>query len=196
VTQAGPGAALRFVTGNAGKARELRALLAPRGIDVVQDARGYPELQAGSLAEVTDAGADHLLASGLEPPFVLEDSGLFVDALRGFPGVYSRHALDTVGVAGLLRLLDGVPPPRRTARFATDLLLVEAGGRRHFEGVCEGTIAAAPAGDAGFGFDPVFVPAGHSHTFAQMDAGEKNRLSHRGQAVRRLLAHPFETAKP
>src|SRR5689334_3312702 len=75
---------LVFVTGNAGKAAELRAQLKPRGIAVVQDKRGYPEVQADTLREVAEAGGRHLLAAGLKPPFVLEDSGLFVAALKGW----------------------------------------------------------------------------------------------------------------
>jgi len=187
---------LTFVTTNAGKVAELDALLRPHAIEVVQDARGYPEIQAATLEEVTEFGADQLTADGLVPPFILEDSGLFVDTLGGFPGVYSRHALDTLGVAGILRLL-GEGHRDRTAWFLTDLLLVEAPGRRHhFGGGCRGTIVQAPAGDEGFGFDPIFVPDGHSRTFAQMTRAQKSALSHRGQAVRSLLAHLIETAKP
>ena len=185
---------LTFVTGNKGKAAELAALAAPYGIQVVQDARGYPEIQASSLAEVTEAGADHLLRSGLEPPFLLEDSGLFVDALRGFPGVYSRYALDTLGLAGLLRLLGG--QGSRAARFESDLLLVGPGARHLFHGTCAGTIAREARGEGGFGFDPVFIPAGETRTFAQMPMADKALLSHRGQAVRLLLAHLSESAKP
>src|ERR1041385_6931918 len=107
-------ARLTFVTSNAGKAAELRDLLAPLGVEGAQDKRGSPEVQADTLLEVAEAGARHLLASGLKPPFVLEDSGLFVAALRGFPGVNSRHALDTIGVAGLLKLLREVELERRS----------------------------------------------------------------------------------
>lgn len=183
---------LTFVTGNAGKVAELRALCAPLGIDVVQDGRGYPEVQAEGLAEVCAAGADHLLAAGLKPPFVLEDSGLFVAALNGFPGVFSRHALDTIGCAGLLKLLVDVEAELRTAAFRTHLLYVDGAGRRHgFDGLCKGRIATRAAGSGGFGFDPVFVPAGGAgdgRTFAEMDTAAKNAVSHRGQAVRALLA--------
>jgi XTP/dITP diphosphohydrolase len=185
---------LTFVTGNKGKVAELAALAAPHGIEVVQDARGYPEVQASSLAQVTEAGADHLLRSGLEPPFLLEDSGLFVDSLRGFPGVYSRHALETIGIRGILRLLDGPGP--RGARFESDLLLVEAGARHHFHGTCAGTIATEARGEGGFGYDPVFIPAGEARTFAQMPMAEKARLGHRGKAVGLLLAYLSESAKP
>ena len=187
---------LRFVTGNAGKAAELRALLEPLGIAVEQDGRGYPERQADTLAEVADAGARHLLGAGLKPPFVLEDSGLFVAALRGFPGVYSRHALDTIGVPGLLRLLADVEAEMRSAAFQARLLYVDAAGTLHgFDGACPGRIAERPAGGNGFGFDPVFVPRGHDRTFAEMDADAKAALSHRGQAARAFLGFLKKTAK-
>jgi|SRR5688572_33187 len=187
---------LTFVTGNAGKAAELRAQLKPRGIAVVQDGRGYPEVQADALREVAEAGARHLLAAGLRPPFVLEDSGLFVAALRGWPGVYSRHALDTVGIPGLLRLMAPVEKEMRTAAFQACLLYADAAGKLHaFEGSCPGRIADQPAGTGGFGFDPVFVPRGHDQTFAEMDATEKRALSHRGAAVRAFLEFLDETAK-
>lgn len=185
-----------FVTGNKGKVAELQAMLAPLGWEVVQDLRGYPEIQAPILADVTEYGADHLLASGLQPPFLLEDSGLFVDALKGFPGVFSRHALDTLGCEGILRLMEGVPETNRTATFATDLLFVERTRRRHFEGVCHGRVALEASGTGGFGFDPVFIPAARTRTFAEMSMEEKSRVSHRGQAVRLLLSAINQTAKP
>lgn len=188
---------LTFVTGNAGKIAELRALAEPLGFAVAQDKRGYPEVQADTLAEVCSAGADHLLATGLAPPFLLEDSGLFVGALRGFPGVYSRHTLDTIGCAGILRLMRDVELESRGAAFQTHLLYVDAAGRRHaFEGTCRGRIAERPAGTGGFGFDPVFLPdGGAGRTFAEMGADDKNRLSHRGQAVRAFLGHLAKSAK-
>jgi XTP/dITP diphosphohydrolase len=192
---------ITFVTGNAGKVAELAALLAPLGVAVVADGRGYPEVQADTLEEVTEAGARHLLAAGLSPPFILEDSGLFVAALRGFPGVYSRNALDTLGVGGLLRLLRDVELEMRSAAFQADLAYVDsAGAIHHFAGLCKGRIAERAAGANGFGFDPVFVPHGHAATFAEMDAAEKSRLSHRGQTAmllaRHLVASKGETASP
>ena len=187
---------LTFVTGNAGKAAELRAQLKPRGIAVVQDDRGYPEVQADTLREVAEAGARHLLAAGLRPPFVLEDSGLFVAALRGWPGVYSRHALDTVGIPGLLRLMAPVEKELRTAAFQACLLYVDAAGKLHaFEGSCPGRIADQADGAGGFGFDPVFAPRGHDRTFAAMEPAEKATLSHRGAAVRAFLEFLDKTAK-
>lgn len=194
--RAATGQPITFVTGNPGKVAELAAQLAPRGLRVVQDKRGYPEIQAGTLREVAEAGARHLLDGGLKPPFLLEDSGLFVSALRGFPGVYSRNALDTIGIPGLLRLLQGVEAEMRTAAFQACLLYVDRTGRLHaFEGSCPGRIADRAEGAGGFGFDPVFVPRGDHRTFAAMPAADKAAVSHRGRAVATFLESLDETAK-
>lgn len=176
---------LTFCTTNAGKRAELAALVEPLGYRVTAYAEGYPELQADTLDEVTAHGAD-ALRDKVTPPFLLEDSGLFVHALAGFPGVYSRYALDTIGLAGLLRL--AAPHADRRAHFATDLVLVHH-GVHHFTGRLDGVLATEPRGTGGFGFDSVFVPDGHTRTLAQMHPDEKNALSHRGKAVQALLAH-------
>lgn len=187
---------ITFVTGNAGKAAELARQLEPHGIAVDQDRRGYPEIQAETLAEVAEAGARHLLAAGLRPPFLLEDSGLFVAALRGFPGVYSRHALDTLGCAGLLKLMADVEAEMRSAAFRAHLLYVDADGRLHpFEGTCPGRIAERATGTGGFGFDPVFIPRGHDRTFAEMAPAEKQAVGHRGQAVQAFLGFLRKSTK-
>lgn len=177
---------ITFVTGNAGKVRELRALLAPHGVGVVQDDRGYPEIQAATLAEVAAAGARHVLAGGLASPFMLEDSGLFVTALRGFPGVYSRHALDTIGCAGILRLMTDIEAETRSATFRAHIAYVDPAGSLHgFEGRAPGRIATQARGDRGFGFDPIFAADGAGgRTFGELLAAEKGRWSHRGAAAR------------
>ncbi len=176
---------ITFITGNAGKIAELRELLDPLGVAVVPDDRGYPEIQHDELSGVTEAGAGYLLATGLKPPFLLEDSGLFISALKGFPGVYSRHALDTIGTEGILHLLRDVELESRSAAFRTDLCYVdEEGTPHHFEGTCKGRIAEHAAGDGGFGFDPIFQSPGENRTFAQLTREEKNARSHRGQATR------------
>ena len=181
-------AELRFITGNPGKVQELQHLLASQGITVVQDDQGYPEIQADSLEEVAAAGAEHLIAAGVKAPFVLEDAGLFVSALRGFPGVYSRYALDTIGYAGILRLMRDVELELRTATFQACLTHVAADGTiTHHHGACKGRIADQAAGRGGFGFDPVFIPDGHDRTFAEMTPEEKGALSHRGAAARAFV---------
>lgn len=184
---------LRFVTGNAGKLREAKAALAPLAV-VEQDAGGYAEVQADSLEEVARFGLGEV-ARRLEPPFFLEDAGLFVDALEGFPGVYSAYAYRTIGCAGVLRLLADVPAARRGARFESVVAYRDAGGvDRCFSGVCRGWIREAASGTGGFGFDPVFAPATHAEgpagpSFAELGVAAKNLVSHRGRALAALRAH-------
>ncbi len=176
---------ITFVTGNPGKIDEMRELLDPLGIAVIQDDRGYPEIQHDELRGVTEAGAGYLMATGLEPPFILEDAGLFITALKGFPGVYSSHAMKTIGVQGILDLMRDMELEHRDAIFRADLCYVdEEGHPHHFEGTCKGRIADRIAGDGGFGFDPVFIPEGHEQTFAEMTPEAKNAVSHRGAAAR------------
>ncbi len=176
---------ITFVTGNPGKVEEMRAVLDPLGIAVIQDSRGYPEIQHDELRGVAEAGAGYLLATGLEAPFLLEDAGLFVSALEGFPGVYSSYVFQTIGTGGILRLLEGVEKEVRTAAFRANLLYVdEQGIPHHFDGTVKGHIVDKASGDAGFGYDPIFVADGETRTFAELSAEEKNAISHRGQAAR------------
>jgi XTP/dITP diphosphohydrolase len=180
---------ITFVTGNAGKVEEMRALLDPLGIAVVPDDRGYPEIQHEELSGVAEAGAGYLLAMGLQPPFMLEDAGLFISALRGFPGVYSANAQATIGNSGILALLQDVELENRGAAFRANLCYVDAGGQpHHFEGTAKGRIAQRAAGTNGFGFDPIFVGAGDDRTFAELPSSEKNERSHRGRAATEFVA--------
>ncbi len=187
---------IRFVTGNPGKLREVQEHLAPHGWVVVQADARYPEIQANSLEEVAAAGAQHLLEQGLEPPFLLEDAGLFVTALRGFPGVYSRHAQDTIGNAGILQLMLPVEEELRTAAFEACLTYVDEDRTiHHFTGRCVGRIVSNARGAGGFGFDPIFAPHGSALTFAEMDGAAKSAVSHRGKAVAAFLAGVVQSAK-
>jgi XTP/dITP diphosphohydrolase len=190
---------LLLATRNEGKRRELAALL--EGLDIqVLSLR-----EVGDVPEVVEDGAsfaDNALkkarevaaATGL--PTLSDDSGLEVDALGGAPGVYSARyagegASDAANNHKLLEALQGVAPEARTARYRVVLALHDPhgplGGAPHLEhGVCEGRIRAAPAGQGGFGYDPLFEPLGFEHTMAELDDAEKNRISHRGQAMLRL----------
>jgi XTP/dITP diphosphohydrolase len=125
-----------------------------------------------------------LRARGLRD-FVIEDAGLRVKALGGFPGVYSKFVHQTIGYAGILTLLRCERD--RRAEFVSVIAGVIGGRRLTVRGVCKGTITLRARGRGGFGFDPIFVPAGESRTFAQMTVKEKNALSHRGAAVRSLV---------
>ena len=126
------------------------------------------------------------LCNSVPAPFIIDDSGLEVDALRGFPGVYSAYVYKTLGCAGILRLLtDG----DRAARFRCVIGLADGTGTRSLTGICEGSIASAERGKEGFGYDPIFLPRGSGRTFAEMSTAEKNALSHRGKALAALARH-------
>lgn len=148
--------------------------------------RAYPEIQADRLEKVVRFAAT-VLDDQIRGNYVIDDSGLFVDALGGFPGVYSAYVYKRLGCGGLLKLMDGLPA--RGATFETVFLLRQGGAHEVFHGETRGTLADAPRGTGGFGFDPIFVPDGASRTYAEMSLAEKNTVSHRGRAVAALLAH-------
>ncbi len=186
-----------LASNNAGKVREINQLLASRQIQVVpQSEFGVPEAEETGLSFVENAilkarnAARH---SGLAA--IADDSGIEVDALRGAPGIYSARfagagASDAANLEKLLEQLQGVPEAERGARFQCLMVYM-----RHAEdptpvicqGTWEGVIASSPAGDSGFGYDPVFWVPSQGCTAAQLPAEVKNGLSHRGQALQKLL---------
>jgi len=122
-------------------------------------------------------------------PAVADDTGLMVDALDGAPGVFSSRfagpgATYADNVQKLLRLLDGMPPSQRTAEFHTVIAVAVQGKTHLVEGRCRGQITLAPRGSNGFGYDPVFCVPELNKTFAELTLAEKNRVSHRGRALR------------
>jgi len=179
---------LVIASGNAGKLREYRELLAETGLELVaydhevdEVGKTYAE-NARLKAEAASA------ASGL--PALGDDSGLEVDALDGFPGIRSARLGPTQKerTAELLRRLEGHPRPW-TARFVCTVALVAPGREpQMFEGECRGEVVPEWRGEAGFGYDPIFLVPGTGKTFGEMPPGEKRRYSHRANAVRALLA--------
>ncbi len=118
-------------------------------------------------------------------PFILEDAGLFVDALKGFPGVYSKYVFFTIGLAGILRLLEGIE--NRKAVFRSVYAYGEPGKKPIIIiGECKGIISTEEHGNHGFGYDPLFIPDGGEKTFGEMTVEEKNQFSHRGKALQKL----------
>jgi XTP/dITP diphosphohydrolase len=123
---------------------------------------------------------------------VVEDSGLFVDALNGFPGPYSSYVHATIGVEGLLRLMS--QKTRRGALFQASLALASPrDSSQQFSGKVHGTITRKPAGTKGFGFDPIFIPNGARKTFAQGGSELKDKYSHRAIAFRKLALRYIRT---
>jgi len=171
---------LAFITSNPGKVEEARKYFQPLGVEVYQLKVAYPEVQADTLEEVAEYGVKWL-AERIEEPFFLDDSGLFIDALRGFPGVYSAYVYKTLGIGGILKLLAG--EENRSAHFKSVIAYWD--GELHiFTGRVEGEITTEPRGELGFGFDPIFKPCGFDKTFAEMTTEEKNKISHRGRALK------------
>ena len=189
---------LLFATRNQGKLRELRALLAdldglqllclddlPQDVDVEETGASFAE-----NAQIKAQAA--MRATGL--PALADDSGLEVDALSGAPGVHSARYAGPGATDGqrndkLLRELADVPADRRTARFRCAVAFVhpaQPGLVQVREAACEGTILTAPRGAGGFGYDPLFYVPQLGQTFAEAPPEAKNRLSHRGQAMRKL----------
>ncbi|RKD98316.1 XTP/dITP diphosphatase [Halopiger aswanensis] len=169
---------VRFVTGNEGKAREAQAYL--EGITAVNQVEyDYTEIQSDSLSEIAARGAREAYEElGGTEPVVVDDTGLFVDALEGFPGPYSAYVEDTVGVERLWDLVS--EEENRRAQFRTVVAFADGERTETFEGSVRGTIVA-PRGEGGFGYDPIFEYNGQ--TFAEMNADEKNAISHRGRAL-------------
>jgi XTP/dITP diphosphohydrolase len=175
---------LALLTGNKGKLQEFQHELRGIGVEVVQLKAEVDEIQADTLEEVVHNCLDQADSQGLGD-VVLDDSGLFVASLNGFPGVYSAHAFRTIGCGGMLRLLDGKAD--RRARFDSCIGASIMGEHILVTGSVLGTISFEERGGNGFGFDPIFMPENGGRTFAEMEMAEKNAVSHRGRAIRLLL---------
>ena len=189
-----------FATGNQGKAKELKEAFKQAGVNVEiktnADLDNPPHpIESGHTFEANAKIKAHELAEFSKLPTIADDSGLMVDALDGEPGVRSaRYAgeahNDAKNNAKLLANLGGVPDEKRTANFWTTIVVSMPG---EFDkdlvvsGTCSGRILAAPRGEDGFGYDPLFYIPEKEKTFAQMTTDEKNEISHRGNAVRKLL---------
>jgi XTP/dITP diphosphohydrolase len=176
-----------FATGNIHKFHEARSILTGVDIAVGMLRMKDTEIQSDSLAEIAQTSARYVFnRCGL--PVIVEDAGLFVDALKGFPGPYAAYVYKTVGNKGLLKLMEGAE--NRKARFKSAIAYCEGEKKPVvFEGEEEGEITVAERvgnGKSGFGFDPVFKPNRSAKTFAEMTPEEKNCFSHRAKAVRKF----------
>jgi len=187
-----------LASNNAGKVREIGQLLSAQDIEVLpQSEFGIPEADETGLTFVENAILKARHAAHLASlPAVADDSGIEVDALNGAPGIYSARfagigASDNENLQKLLEELKDVPEAERTARFQCLMVYM-----RHdndptpiiCQGTWEGRILIEPKGSAGFGYDPVFYVPTHDCASAELSPEEKNRLSHRGQAIRQLVA--------
>ena len=189
---------LIVATRNRNKTREIQQILGPKF--ELRDLTAYPEIseiiENGKSFEENAKLKAIAVSKELSGLVIADDSGLEVAALNGAPGIYSARyagdkATDKENIDRLLGELGRIGPQRdqRRARFRCVLTLARNGQMLDmFEGVVEGTIADQPRGSRGFGYDPIFVPKGFGHTFAELPAELKNRISHRAQAIRAFAA--------
>lgn len=177
-----------FATGNINKFNEARSILRPFGISVGMLRMKGDEIQSDSLKEIAQTSAKNVFKRTHLPIFV-EDAGLFIDDLNGFPGPYAAYVYKTIHNSGILKLMEKVAA--RQAKFQSviaysDQTLCEP---ECFEGESKGEITQTerrPQGKLSFGFDPIFQPDGSSKTFAEMIIEEKNGYSHRARAIRKF----------
>lgn len=174
-----------FATSNQGKVREAKAILG--GVaEVEQKDVGYEEVRAESTEEVVRTAIANVFARVKAPVFI-EDSGLFIEGLGGFPGTYSSYVFKRIGCDGILKLMGN--QDNRSAKFISSVAYQEPDSEVFVTlGTVGGTISNEMRGQGGFGYDPVFIPDGYDLTFAEL-GDEKNKISHRWKALINLKRH-------
>ncbi len=179
-----------IITGNKNKAREIEEILAesfPGAFEVeISGDIEKLEIQSEDLAEIALTALQSVLKTidrSKWDSVIVEDSGLFIEALKGFPGPYSSYVLRKIGLEGILKLMEGESNRRACYRAAVAYTIDNE--IRVAEGEVCGVIAEKPRGSRGFGYDPIFIPEGYGETFAQLGEGLKNRISHRAIAIRK-----------
>lgn len=187
-----------LATGNAGKVREINQLLENSGYEILpQSDFGAPEVEETGLTFVENAilkARNAAKYSGL--PAIADDSGIEVDALNGAPGIYSArfagiNSSDQENLDKLLEVIKDVPEVQRTARFQCLMVYMQHAEDPTpliFQGTWEGRILTDARGENGFGYDPLFFVPQHDCSAAQLDSDTKNGMSHRGKALRQLVA--------
>lgn len=185
---------LVFITSNKHKVKEIRALAnsESKDITIAHLDYDYPEFQLDEIETVAEESANYIRRYKPikeEKPFFIEDSGLTIPALNGFPGPFSAFAFNKIGNFGILKLMVDKKGEERRATFKTVVAFCESKEKAPmlFVGTSEGRIAKAARGEGGFGYDPIFELEGANKTFAEMSTEEKNVVSHRGRAFRKLL---------
>ncbi|MAU29599.1 MAG: non-canonical purine NTP pyrophosphatase, RdgB/HAM1 family [Euryarchaeota archaeon] len=184
-----------FVTGNSNKLEEAKRYLKPLGMEVEQMMidGSIPELiepQFDDLEKIAIFKADQAIAMIPESEksdcaILVEDSGLFIDSLNGFPGSYSSFVFRKIGVDGILRLMSG--KSMKGCEYRAVSVLVIGGRTIIAKGICRGNISEEISGTGGFGYDPIFIPEdSDGRTFAQMTKEEKSSISHRGKSLKTL----------
>jgi XTP/dITP diphosphohydrolase len=174
-----------FITSNEGKLVEIQQKVKQYDIKIIQKNLGYPEIQVDTLEEVAAYGVS-FIQKNFSKPFIVEDAGIFINALNGFPGVFSKYVYYSIGLQGILTLMNN--ETNRNAVFQSVYAYAEPKSEPvFFKGECHGKITHEIKGTKGFGYDPIFIADDTSKTFAEMSIEEKNKFSHRGKALDKLI---------
>ena len=174
---------ITFITGNPHKVKEAQGIFQNLGITLEHADLGYPEIQ-GNLEDVARYGAQHA-ARRLGKPVIVEDTGLFIKALKWFPGTYSSYIQDTLGNQGILKLMSDVIDRyaefRSVVGYCTPKTEPEV-----FLGTVKGRIGFEEKGDHGFAYDPLFYPESYQKSFGELKREEKNEFSHRRRSLEKF----------
>lgn len=165
-----------FVTSNQNKVREAEQIL---GMKLESISADVPEIQAIQVREVVEDKAKAAYEK-IRRPLIVEDTGLYIESLNGFPGALIKWFLKSVGNAGICNLLKGVSP--RKAYAETCICFYDGKELKTFWGRIDGSITESPQGETRFGWDPIFIPEGYKKSFAELGAEEKNKISMRRKA--------------
>jgi XTP/dITP diphosphohydrolase len=168
---------ITMVTSNANKAREVAAYFGGL-LEVTHVALDLPEHRSDDVGEIA-AGKARFAYEQLNSPLIVDDTAFSINVLNGFPGPYAAYVQQSIGNAGILKLMEGRTD--RTARFTTAIAYADEKGVRVFQGILEGQISHSPRGNGGFGYDPIFEIDGT--TLAEIPLEEKSRMSHRARAL-------------
>ncbi|MDE1810828.1 MAG: non-canonical purine NTP pyrophosphatase [Candidatus Micrarchaeota archaeon] len=179
-----------FVSGNDHKAKEIIAMGKERGIKIAHIKLPKVEIQSDSNAEIAMKSAMEAYRN-VKKPLIVDDSGLFIRSLGGFPGIYSAYVYKTVGIAGVLRLLHGARD--RSAQYRTSFCYTDGKTTKLFEGANPGTISKRmmgarklESGLASMPYDVIFIPKGYKKTFSMLSVNLKNRISSRSVAFNKF----------
>ncbi len=172
---------LKFITSNEHKYLEVSVAFEKVGLPLSWYRKKYEEIQADDNAVICRDSCIKL-GKDIEQPFFIDDTGLYIEQLNGFPGPYASYVQDTIGNTGIIKLASG-----SNAYFKTVISLMQDNKVQQFTGILKGTIADKENNGNKFGYDPIFIPDGYDLALSQLSPAEKNLISHRGKAINNLI---------
>tara|TARA_B100000749_G_C18430596_1_gene467752 strand:+ start:229 stop:807 length:579 start_codon:yes stop_codon:yes gene_type:complete len=174
-----------FITTNINKYQEANKILSKHGIQIKKNDFNKIEIQNNDIEKIAISSAEEAF-SILKTELIVEDSGLFIEKLNGFPGPYSSYAYKTIGIKGIIGILNKAK--LRKASFKSVLAHANINGEiRTFTGITEGIISKSPKGNNGFAFDSIFIPNNSEITYGEMNIEEKNQYSHRAKSFDKFV---------